>query len=253
MTTTANEIDHKEAHSSALSRSSSTSTINALHEKVSFHPSRTLSIHAHGIRPIRLPLPPTQTEIPIYNTDGSLAYVSTRDHRWSGDAVLSSPKLGDLVRTNYYFGPNRDPVLQLLQSSSGVSQELKVTGKWTSRSTCFVTPVGIQLEWNYAKEARVNGKKANLIVLRVVDGHDTGKSPKGQVIAQLVRCEETRTPGTSRCTAGNGGELQIDNGALYLLHIDEAVVVATCLVMLKREIDRRRLVQTAIITGPGGS
>lgn len=254
MTTTTSEIDYKEAHSSAFSRRSSTTTICAPPEKGSFHPSRLLSIDARGIRPIRLPLPPNQTEIPIYNSaDGSVAYVSTRDNRWSGDAVLSSPKLGDLVRTSYFFGPNRDPVLQILQTSNCASQELKVTGRWTSRSTYFVTSAGIELEWSYAKEARANGKRANLIVLRVAGGQSTSKSPNGQVIAQLVRCEETRTPGTSRCTAGNGGQLQIDNEALHLLDLDESVVVATCLLMLKREIERRRLMQSAIIAGGAGS
>lgn len=251
-TTTVTGIDYKEAHSSGLSTRSSTSTLCTLAEKNSFHPTRHLSIDARGIGPFRLPLPSTQTEIPIYNTaDGSVAYISTRDHRWSGDAVLSRPKLGDLIRTNYFFGPNRDPVLHLLQSS-GIPEELKVTGKWTSRSTCFTTPSGSQLEWTYAKETRANGKKANLIVLKVSDGDSTGKAPSGRMIAQLVRCEETRTPGTSRCTAGNGGELQIDKEALCALELDESIVVATCLVTLKREIDRRRVMQSAMIGGGGG-
>lgn len=248
-TTTVSEIDYKEAHTSAASRRSSTSTLRTLTEKHSFHPTRNLSIDSRGIRPFRLPLPPTQTEIPIYNTaDSSVAYISTRDHRWSGDAVLSSPKLGDLIRTKYF----RDPVLQLLQSCSDIPEGLKIAGKWTSRSTCFKTPAGVRVEWNYAKETLVNGKKANLIVLQVSDGDSTAKTPSGRMIAQLVRCEETRTPGTSRCTAGNGGELQIDNEALYSLELDESVVVATCLLMLKREIDRRRLMQSAMIAGGGG-
>lgn len=90
-----------------------------------------------------------------------------------------------------------------------------------------MTPAGSQVEWSYAKTD----------TLSVADGHSTGKLPKGQLIAQLVRYEGTRTPGTSRCTAGNGGELQIDKEACRLLELDETVVVATCLVMLKRESD----------------
>jgi len=54
----------------------------------------------------------------------------------------------------------------------------------------------------------------------------------------LWRTSGTRAQGTSRCTAGNGGQLILDQEATS--HVDEALIIATCLVMLKKEIDRRR-------------
>jgi len=67
----------------------------------------------------------------------------------------------------------------------------------------------------------------------------------GQKVAELVRNDETRTEGTSKSYAGNGG-------VLVLGDVDEVVVVATACVMLKREVDRRRLVQMMIMGGGGG-
>ena len=64
-------------------------------------------------------------------------------------------------------------------------------------------------------------------------------------MAELVRNDETRTAGTGKAHAGNGGVLMLGSG------VDEAVAVATVCVMLKREIDRRRLVQMMIMGGAG--
>ncbi|KAJ5618379.1 hypothetical protein N7528_007022 [Penicillium herquei] len=254
ITTTTTQLDSKKVHTS-LSASSS-STLCTLQDSDSFYPSRILNIDARGIRAFRLPLPPSQTEISITNVDGSTSYVSTRARRWSGNSVLSHSKRGNLIRTDYFFGPNRDPVLCLLQTSSVLAEQVKITGKWTSRSARFSMSTGTTYEWSYAKEKSAEGKKSNLIVLRALSGSDSEEKEKdsrdGRRVAQLVRSADTRTPGTSKCAAGNGGELQIDDSALQALQLDECVVVATCLVMLKREIDRRRVIQTAVIGGAGG-
>ncbi|KAJ6150632.1 hypothetical protein N7471_001831 [Penicillium samsonianum] len=241
-----------EVHSSALSVRSN-STLSTLFESPpSFRPSRILTINAQGIRAFRLPLPSRQTEIFIYNPDGTEAYVSTRDKHCSGNAILSHPKRGSLIRTEYFFGPNRDPVVHLLQPSSDIPEEVIVAGKWTSRTMRFGMPGGKQFEWEYAKEKRADGQKVNSIVFCAVE-EEKGKSKEtqGHRIAQLVRGDDSRTPGTSRSSAGNGGELQIDEAALQFLELEEAVVVATCLMMLKKEIDRRRMMQFAMIAGAG--
>lgn len=76
-------------------------------------------------------------------------------------------------------------------------------------------------------------------------------------VAQMVRSGETRTPGTKASTAGNGGRLEIDkwagktrvNGAKGEEPVvDEVIVIVTCLVMLKKEIDRRRVLQTLVVS-----
>ncbi|KAJ5394648.1 uncharacterized protein N7487_012289 [Penicillium crustosum] len=256
--TTTTTLDPKtkgmEVHSSDLSVRSSSTLSTLIESPSSFCPSRILTINAQGIRAFRLPLPSRQTEIFIYNPDGTEAYISTRDKLCSGNATLSHPKRGSLIRTEYFFGPNRDPVVYRLQPSSDIPEEVIVEGKWTSRTMRFGMPGGKrkQFEWEYAKEKRADGQKVNLIVFRAV-GEVKGKSKEtpGPRIPQLVRGEDSRTPGTSRSSAGNGGELQIDEVALQSLELDEAVIVATCLMMLKKEIDRRRMIQLAIIAGAG--
>lgn len=248
--TTTTQLECKEARTS-LSASSS-STLRTLASPNTFYPSRILNVDAYGIGAFRLPLPSSQKEIIVTYADGRPAYVSTRDRRWSGNSVLSHPKLGNLIRTDYFFGPNRDPVLCLLETPS--VEQVKVSAKWTSRSARFTMPSGAEYEWSYAKEKRDDGQKLNLIVLRFVSGSDdSGKEIQdGRHVARLVRSSDSRTPGTSKCTAGNGGELQVDDGALQTLNLDESIVVATCLVMLKREIDRRRMIQAVAIGGAGG-
>jgi hypothetical protein len=245
MTTT---LEVKEdVHSSTLSVRSG-STLCTISE-TSFQPSHNLTVNARGIGAFRLPIPSRQTETFIYHPDGTEAYVSTRDKISSGNAVLSN-KLGSLIRTEYFFGPNRDPILHLLQVSSGCS-DVTVSSNWKSRTMQFVMPGGRKFEWEYAKERRADGQKVRLIVFRAVE---TGKTKeKKERIAQLVRGVDTRTPGTSKCTAGNGGELQIDELALKSHKLDESVVVATCLMMLKKEMDRRRMLQFAMIAGAAGS
>lgn len=223
--------DSKEAHASLSSTSSGILSL-VTDSTSSFHPNRTLKVNALGIRAVRLPFQSSQTEIVVMNSDGSEAYVSTRSKRWSGNSILSSPTTGSLVRTDYFFGPT-PTVLRLSQSSGVISQEVKVIGRWPSRSTSFISPKGVEFKWEYAK-VKHKGEK------------------ESRRIAQLSRGRETRTPGTSACRAGNGGELQIDDGALDDSELTESIVVATCLVMLKREIDRRRMIQCAMIAGAGG-
>ncbi|KAJ5923836.1 hypothetical protein N7466_008023 [Penicillium verhagenii] len=248
------QLDHKEIRTSISPSSSSTLySLNVTNDSSLFYPSRTLTVDARGINAFRLPLPPSQTEIAITLPDGNIGYVSSRNRRWSGNSVLSQPQIGDLIRTEYFFGPNRDPILYLLQTCSVTPEELKVTGKWTSRSARFTMPTGTTYEWAYAKQKRSDGQKLKLIVLHAISKEDSNeKEFQTRRVAQLVRSSDTRTPGTSSCSAGNGGELQIDEGALLTLQLDESIVVATCLVMLKREIDRRRVMQAAAIGGAGG-
>ncbi|KAK4121809.1 hypothetical protein N657DRAFT_647299 [Parathielavia appendiculata] len=92
-------------------------------------------------------------------------------------------------------------------------------------------------------------------------------------IAHFIRGASTRTPGTSVRDAGNGGRLVMDlrlwednsmppqagedgnaEGGVSKLDREMAgvLVVATCLVMLKREVDRRRAQQAAILAGAVG-
>ncbi|KAF2453725.1 hypothetical protein BDY21DRAFT_354858 [Lineolata rhizophorae] len=76
------------------------------------------------------------------------------------------------------------------------------------------------------------------------------KVERGVRVAMLVRTDETRTPGTGKTTAGNGGELVVDEYMGCL--VEEPLLVASCILMLKKEIDRRRLLQAMVIAGGAG-
>jgi hypothetical protein len=238
-----------------------------------FNATKTLVIRARGMRVIRIPIPSSEMEIPVFNTDGKLAYVSTRQKRSSGNAILSSPERGDLVASNYRFGPGKPPTLHVfgLPEDKG---EIVTSSKWTSRQQQFVfAAVPITFDWRYRRERGLAGsitnkkdlhthevtkvdcttkepkeKKRTLLVLEVPEA---GKKDFAR-IAQLVRNEETRTEGTSSSAAGNGGELMIDSAAAKAVGIPEELIVSSCILMLKKEMDRRRAMQFMMI-GAGAS
>ncbi|OCK76790.1 hypothetical protein K432DRAFT_385170 [Lepidopterella palustris CBS 459.81] len=239
------EKDKEELKASAASIISGTTAISTS-DSSSFTPGKSLFINTRGIPCLRLPFPPSELEIGIYGADGSLAYLSTREKRSSGSCILSDSSKNNVISTKYTWGPGRDPVLRLLGPTAG---EIKTVSKYTSRSHKFVMPNGEIFEWTYKRERGADGKKATLLVLIGKDG----SGAEGRRIAQLVRNEETRTPGSKKSSAGNGGELVLGQGAEGT--IDKPVVVATCLLMLKKEIDRRRafhaMVLSAAISGGG--
>lgn len=57
-------------------------------------------------------------------------------------------------------------------------------------------------------------------------------------VAALIRNDETRTPGSKSCYAGNGGKLILGEDVGAKDGLSEALVLASCLLMLKKEIDR---------------
>lgn len=104
-----------------------------------------------------------------------------------------------------------------------------------------MAPNGSAFVWRYVRSKEAEG---TLLVLEKKDGSSSGPVRR---IAQLVRNEHTRPAGTSGCAAGNGGELVFVQGAE--LELDEALIIATCILMLKKEVDRRRAIQIAAIAG----
>jgi hypothetical protein len=200
-----------------------------------FIPIKTLHINAKGIGVLRLSQPPIELITTISNTDGSLVYTSTRAKRSSGSCTLTDADGNALIGTEYYFGPNKDPVLKRLDIDEGKIYEIKTLSKWTSRNHKFLLPDGRTFEWRYKREKGfgAGGAKGTALVLDV----------EGKRVATLIRNDETRTLGSKSCSAGNGGELLLGGDIGGKDGIGEDLVVATCLLMLKKEIDRRRSVQ----------
>jgi hypothetical protein len=213
-----------------------------------FQRTKSLHIDARGIGAIRLPLPSSELEIPVHNADGSLAYLSTRNSKSSGNAVLSDAGTGaPLIASEYRFGPGRDPVMRIFKGESENDAEtVTVKGRWNTRDqifTCDAIPA--TFKWRYRKEKLddADGKKHSVLIMEV----EGGKGEGAQRLAQLVRTDETRTPGSRPSSAGNGGVLMLDELALKMMGISEALAVASALMMLKKEVDRRRAVQFAAL------
>ena len=143
-----------------------------------------------------------------------------------------------------------------------------------SRAVRLRTRLGT-FEWRYASRAerRAAGADSLLVLDRVLtiavalDDPATSslvpfRRPKDEEVrtqvARLVRNDEFRSSGSSRSSAGNGGRLFIDFGIWDESEKTEremavVLVVTTCLAMLKREVDRRRGQQIAIMGGAAGA
>lgn len=100
------------------------------------------------------------------------------------------------------------------------------------------------MRWRYAGKTERGAGVDSLLVLE--------KIGDGERIAQLVRGEGIRTAGTKARDAGNGGRLEIaedEEEGEGKMEEREVMVVVTVLVMLKKEIDRLRGVQVAVLSG----
>ncbi|KAF9732599.1 hypothetical protein PMIN01_09457 [Paraphaeosphaeria minitans] len=150
-----------------------------------------------------------------------------------------SSKSHPSIATQYFFRPGQRPRAPTLDAGEGEDNIIKTVSKWTSRAQKFLLHDDRTFEWEYEKEkgSREQGKKDTSLVLTM----------NGRRIAALIRSEETRTLGSKSCSAGNGGELVLGHEAGGKEGISEELVITTVLLMLKKEIDRRRTVQFMMI------
>ncbi|KAH8200453.1 hypothetical protein TruAng_005346 [Truncatella angustata] len=220
-----------------------------------FRATTHLQIQSQGKALHSLPTPTSPTPLPVFTLtpDGRLdrlIYLSVRPKRSSGSCFLAR---GDdeqetpLTATTYRFGPGRPPAVRLgnPDDPGGPQEEFEVRslGLFT-RSQSMRTSLGT-FEWRYAGSgARAVESADNVLVLErgASTGHLGGTGESCTRVAQLVRNRAFRTPGTCRATAGNGGRLMLDLSGFDEKERErvQVLVVTTAIVMLKKEVDRRR-------------
>ncbi|KAM0214287.1 hypothetical protein ACHAQD_008920 [Fusarium lateritium] len=241
-----------------------------------FCPTRQLQIQTCGFPLICLPLPPQPDPIYVFNVTstgelGEAEYVSIRPARNSGSCFLARANdatQAPLCTTTYRFGPGKPPKLRLLgdELSQDIdSEEIEISCKGLlTRSVIMRTHLGT-FEWRYSSRAERRalqtsiGEEVNCLLIleqvmkvAVVGGKQEERRRK---IGQFVRSSGLRTQGSKRSAAGNGGRLMLDlrewtdrkNEVVEM----EVLAVASCVSMMKKEVDRRRMYQIAAMSGAG--
>lgn len=235
----------------------------------SFHHTSAFQIETPGHPTFHLPLPPKAIAIPVYAVDaegtvGEKAYESLRNKRSSGNCCLV--RAGDglaseapVCSTTYRFGPGKNPQVQL-HGRLDPGEQFEVAGKGlTTRAQGIRTHLGT-LEWRYAsrRDRKALGASSLLVLERVtkVAALGGGQEEHRAIVAMFVRSAELRTRGTRGCTAGNGGRLLLNLTEWADSKADleqmEILAISSCIVMLKKEIDRRRMQQFMMMNGAGG-
>ncbi|OAA59317.1 hypothetical protein ISF_06252 [Cordyceps fumosorosea ARSEF 2679] len=254
----------------ALSTSPSTSSAAAAASAVTaFRHTTAFQIETAGHPLFHLPLPPRPVPIPVLRVSadgalGDLAYESLRARRGSGSCTLVRGGDGaeaPVCSTSYRFGPGKNPQLRLHGRLADPAEVYEVQGKGiATRAQAVRTHLGT-FEWRYAGRAdrRALGASSLLLLERVTVVALAGGKKKEErrvVVGMFVRSAELRTQGTSGCTAGNGGRLLLNLAEWAdekLAHEQmEILAIASCIVMLKKEIDRRRVQQCMMMSGGGG-
>lgn len=160
-----------------------------------------------------------------------------------------------IASTKYWFGPGRNPRITIGVEEDPNADTFVMNAKnYILRTICFDSAKWGRFEWRYCgrkERAQVGNNINSLLVLeKIIDVPGVGDHKVR--VAQLIRSEETRTPGTRATHAGNGGRLEMHIADGDEIMVDEVTVVVTCLVMLKKEIDRLRAMQAMMMSGGGG-
>ncbi|OBT53941.1 hypothetical protein VE04_05076 [Pseudogymnoascus sp. 24MN13] len=209
-----------------------------------FTPTNHLQIQAIGYDVNQALTSRTLENIFVFRPKSSEAeYASMRLKKNSNSCALvrASDPHATLISTIYRFGLGRHPRMRILSPNSVVSVEEAIENgnvrgelvevksrSMVLRGQVFDTSLG-KFEWRYGtREEQAACNADSLLVMERIEG----KSKSGSRIAQLIRNEDY--------SGGNGGRLMMD---LRMWNDDspervEAFVVASCILMLKREADR---------------
>jgi len=215
--------------------------------------TKSLYIHAHGIPIIRIPGSSADIEIPI--TTSSLSpthiYKSIRPHRWASSFVLHDHEGKTVAKVDgakvdgdrFSNFPLCTIGISLFGDKGEGEEEVKLKRKALMTRSCVFEHRGEEFEWRYGKQdegARMNGH-----TFLVPEKRRLGGGMKERV-AQLVRDEEVdREMRIKKTEAERGGRLDFVGACGGR---EEVLVVMSCLIMLNKEIDRRRNAHPVPIT-----
>ncbi|KZL84836.1 hypothetical protein CI238_08815 [Colletotrichum incanum] len=284
-TASASASADRDETASSSNEASRASFIPTAHFQVETLGKQWLSLPV-GTRPD--PIPVYRVEAGSWTPESTPAYVSLRFSRSDNSCHLVRGDDGSqtpVCTTLYRFGPGKPPVFRLPQSlvsphappapPTSSADELRqdddearadggldlsiVSKSLTTRTQVLKTPLGT-FQWRYAsrrERAAVKGAD-DLLICELVQSVALAGGNKAEEkttrVAQLVRGAETRTKGSGRSTAGNGGRLMVDLAMWTDLKDGsrdavEVLVLASCVCMLKKEVDRRRMQQMMVIAG----
>jgi hypothetical protein len=228
---------------------------------------------------IRIPvLPPRSAPVPIRTVShtgevGPAVYTSVQASRTSGSCVLVDSEHDVPVCTTVYApGPVRPPKLRLVSNSSDKvvtpreagnvlkakvpydAEIIPVTGDRPTSRTCSIRTSLGHFRWRYGNREEKQDAKGPIIVFERIREKTLANGKKQETrkrIGQLLRSAEFRSVGSSRTAAGNGGRLMLDLNEWADRKEDsqmlEILAVTSCLVMLRKEMNQRRLKQAAAI------
>lgn len=228
-----------------------------------FIATRQLQVRAIGYDVNQALTGRTLENISVYRIEsGEAEYISIRLKKNSNSCALvraSDPRQTSLISTIYRIGPGRHPRMRIIPYSADVSVEealnnenvrgelVEVKGRsLVSRVQVFDTSLG-KFEWRYGTgEEHAACNADSLLVMERIDrvSLPNGRESKsGARVAQFIRNDQFRTPGTKKYSGGNGGRLMMDlrmwdDDKNASAHGVEAFIVASCILMLKREADR---------------
>jgi hypothetical protein len=235
------ELDSDNEPLSRTSSQSAASTTKASSPLANtFHPTKSLFVHVRGIPILRIPGPSHDTSIKITSTTSKIPiYTSERPSRWSATTSLlasSGETLGKITGDRFSNMFLRVIELHLL-GKDRETEVVKIKRKGIMTRACVFTYHEWEYEWRYGHTNE--GAKMNSHTLLVLERSKDGGGEK-EVAARLVRDHAADEEGGTKATdAGRGGRLEL--GIVEKEgRIVEVLVVMSCLVMLKKEIDRRR-------------
>jgi hypothetical protein len=226
-----------------LSRTSSQSAASVSNTSASalasaFNPIKSCFIHAHGLPVVRAPFTPSHdTSIRVTDSSGAIVFTSERPSRWSAVTSFRSASgetLGKVTGDRFSNFPLR--VIEIYLLGNDGKETVKIKRRSLTTRACIFEYGGWEWKWRYGRkdEGAKRGGHTILVLERIREG-----GGELQVVARLVRDHDADEKGGTKPTdAGRGGRLEwgiADEGQQV-----DVLVIISCLVMLKKEIDRRR-------------